>query len=72
MSIHYFTDDDAQQLDEMEKILGRCMIDLIILKRTINKASILSQIVKKMEETPDENQFLLYRNALEFVGTQAK
>ncbi|OKP25326.1 biofilm development regulator YmgB/AriR family protein [Serratia liquefaciens] len=72
MSIHYLTDDDAQQLGEMEKMLGRCMIDLIIRKRTINTANILSQIVKKMEETPDENQFLLYRNALEFVGTQAK
>ncbi|PNU39710.1 biofilm development regulator YmgB/AriR family protein [Serratia marcescens] len=72
MSIHYLTDNDAQQLDEMEKVLGRCVIDLIVRKRTINTANILSQLVKEMEKTPDNNQFLLYRTALEFVGTLTK
>ncbi|BEN13630.1 MULTISPECIES: biofilm development regulator YmgB/AriR family protein [Serratia] len=72
MSIHYLTDNDAQQLDEMEKVLGRCVIDLIVRKRTINTANILSQLVKEMEKTPDNHQFLLYRTALEFVGTLTK
>ncbi|HBC0578246.1 TPA: biofilm development regulator YmgB/AriR family protein [Serratia marcescens] len=72
MSIHYLTDNDAQQLDGMEKVLGRCVIDLIVRKRTINTANILSQLVKEMEKTPDNYQFLLYRTTLEFVGTLTK
>ncbi|WP_390903423.1 biofilm development regulator YmgB/AriR family protein [Serratia proteamaculans] len=56
----------------MEKVLGRCVIDLIVRKRTINTANILSQIVREMEKTPDNNQFQLYRTALEFVGTLTK
>lgn len=72
MSIHCLTDEESQQLDEMEKVLGRCVIDLIVRKRTINTTNILSQIAKEMEKTPDEDQFLLYRTALEFVGTLIK
>ena len=72
MSIHCLTDEESQLLDEMEKVLGRCVIDLIVRKRTINTANILSQIAKEMEKTPDKDQFLLYRTALEFVGTLTK
>ncbi|WP_373276035.1 biofilm development regulator YmgB/AriR family protein [Serratia marcescens] len=72
MNIHYLTDEYSQQLGDMEKILGRCVINLIVRKRTINTTNILSHIVKGMEKTPDNNQFMLYRTALEFVGTLTK
>lgn len=72
MSIHHLTESDTQRLDDMSKALGRCVIAILVRKKIVNTDNILSQIVVEMEKASDNDEFQLYRNTLEFVGTLSK
>ncbi|RFT79970.1 hypothetical protein DX900_15485 [Serratia marcescens] len=72
MSIHYLTDSETQNLEKVSTVLGRCVIDLLVRKKIVNTDNILSQIVAEMEKASDNDEFQLYRNTLEFVGTLSK
>ncbi|EPA6639525.1 biofilm development regulator YmgB/AriR family protein [Serratia bockelmannii] len=56
----------------MSKALGRCVIAILVRKKIVNTDNILSQIVAEMEKASDNDEFQLYRNTLEFVGTLSK
>lgn len=72
MSIHYLTDSETQNLEKVGTVLSRCVIDLLVRKKIVNTDNILSQIVAEMEKASDNDEFQLYRDTLEFVGTLSK
>lgn len=44
----------------------------LFAKKIVNTDNILSQIVAEMEKASDNDEFQLYRDTLEFVGTLSK
>ncbi|WP_421105913.1 hypothetical protein [Serratia marcescens] len=72
MSIHYLTDSETHNLEQVSMVLGKCVIGLLVRKKMVNTDNILSQIVAEMEKASDNDEFQLYRDTLEFVGTLSK
>lgn len=72
MRVDYLSQDEIQKLRNVELIIGHCVVILLVKKMRISAENILSQIVTEMESTPEEKNFKLYRDALEFLGTNLK
>ncbi|MGP0837934.1 biofilm development regulator YmgB/AriR family protein [Serratia sp. CY85251] len=56
----------------MFKVLGSCIIQIIIKKGKVSSNSILFHLITEMEKTSDIEEFRLYRDTLEFFGTLSK
>ncbi|HGM5256840.1 TPA: hypothetical protein ACKPY7_004818, partial [Serratia marcescens] len=61
-----------EHLSNISSIIGNSVLQVIILKKTINKDSLMGQLIKDIEMQPNDHTQKLYRVALEIIGANAK